>query len=771
MGEWKRIFNWKMLLVITFAMILNIGLFLYGQMSGRNFSDTIFANQEYQRLIERYEGMSTSDAYERIIKENSAISKYVNSLKPASDTQTSLKNVIQNKNQSKDENNDQSNTENKTESKSVSPNIDERCQEMVTYFQSLSESEQTQMQLDYKALIAKIKYIKQYPDSIKQIIGNAATMKKFSIFSKPGSFSYSNIIKTGKDFERVQDVTLQLGNDKATDAFVHYYYLYYIAFALMIVIIYGLFSERENGMWSIIHCAAGGRTKLALKRLFLLMTSSFIITGILYGSTLLVSFLLYGGWGDLTAPVQTVSDFDKFTYTFSKLHYIVNNFVLSGLAIFVVSIVLWMLFVLFRNRNHTLIFTGAFIGIEILLFNKIQVQSVYNALRYVNIINLFRINETYSTYNNWGFGTHVFEVLKITLIVLAVLLTISAFVAVIKFTRMKPETKLTLITKIFAAIHKSYQKIFTYFPITTKELHKLVITGRGLWVVAAVVIIAIYFSGAGIMNFTDGQMEKDKMYLEHGGKDYSYITNYVDEQNQIYNEAKQKLDEAAVKYQSGEIDMKTYIQAANNFQYNTESVRAIKEYVQKIEYLQNIKQEHGIDGYMISDRGYEEIFGQYSRQREFIIILTLVTGIMLIISESISLEYRTGMENIIRSCEKGRIWIFRRKTAACILFTIGLFMVVYGIDFWNLKHFYGMPYLQAPIMSLTFMKGCAFKVSILQWMLILLGARLLICLVTMAIAIIISKMIGKNGNRALMPLVLAGIIGVIAFLHGMGGII
>jgi len=746
MGEWKRIFNWKMLIVIASIVILNIGLFVYAQMSGRSLSDTIFASNEYEHLVERYQDMPLNDAQDRSTKEYSSVLKYVNSLNPT-ETQKALSNTTS------------------------SSQSDEGSQEMVSYFQDLNDSQKVQMQLEFKDIIAKIKYLNGYPDSIKQVIGNASSLKHFSLFSKPDSFSYNNILKTGKDFERVQNVTPGLTNDKATDAFVNYYYTYYIAFAIMILIIYGLFAERENGMWCMINSAPFGRTRLALKRLLLILTSSFVITGLLYVSTLITSFLVYGGWNDLSTSVQTLNGFAKFTQEFSKLHYLVDNFLLSWAAIFVAAIVLWMLFIFFRNRNHTLILTGAFIGVEILLFNKIQVQSVYNAFRYVNIINLFRINETYSTYNNWGFGIHVYSVLAITFAVLIILLILSGVFAVIKFAHMKPQTKQTLLGRMFATIHQAYQKLFTHFPVTIKEIHKLVITGKGIWVVAAVVIIAIYFSGTGKMNFTDGQIERDQIYLEHGGMDYSYITAYVEQQIQIYNEAKQKLEDTATQYQNGEIDLKTFSKAVSNFQDQANSMKGIQEYSSKIEYLASIKQNYEIDGYMISDRGYEEIFGQYSNQREIILLLTIVTAIMMIISECISMEYRTGMENIVRSCERGRKWIFKKKVAACAIFTILLFGIVYGIDIWNLYHIYGMPYLKAPLMSLTFMEGCAFRVSIFGWMLIRLGARLLICLITMALAIIVSRMIGKKGNRALMLLALAGMIAVIAILHGIGGII
>lgn len=741
MWEWKRIFNWKIFLIIFLASMVNIGIFLYGQMSGRSLADTIFSGQENQHLVERYSNMDLNEAINRLTTENAAI-----------------------RNDIRIQNNDQTANLDKYAD-------DAGCQEMINYYRGLSDTQKNQINLEIKSLKSKLEYLIGYHNGISQIITNAANLKKFSIFSKPDSFSYNNIIKTANDFKSVQDLSLSLVNNKAIESFLNYYNMYYIAFGLMLVIIYGLFSERENGMWSMVHSSSNGRTRLTFKRLILLMLSSAGITALLYFTTLFTSLLLYGGWKDLIAPIQSIEKYYKFTYLMSIRHYIFNNFVISWFAIFTVCVVLWMLFVLFRNRNHALIFTGVFVGTEVLLFNKIEVQSVYNALKYINIINLFQMNEIYGTYNNWGFKTHVYSVLQITFTVLLLSLIIAGIIAILRASLMKPSSRQTLIAKFVSMINQQYQKVFTRLPITIKEVHKLIITGKGIWVVAAVLIIALYFTSSGKMSFTDSQVEYDKMYLEHGGKDYTYIQNYVDKQNQKYDDAKQKLNETAIRYENGEVDLKTYANAVSNVQMAATYMKSIEEFSEKINYLENIQQNYGIEGFLISDRGYEEIFGQYGNQRELILLLSLVIGIMIIISETISMEHRTGMEIIVRSCEKGRQWIFFRKIIACMLFTTILFILVYGIDFWNLYHIYGMPYLNAPVMSLTFMEGCKFHVSILTWIVIRLAARLLICIIITAIAILISKVIGKKGNRAVMPLILICMIGAIILLRGLGGIL
>jgi len=181
-----------------------------------------------------------------------------------------------------------------------------------------------------------------------------------------------------------------------------------------------------------------------------------------------------------------------------------------------------------------------------------------------------------------------------------------------------------------------------------------------------------------------------------------------------------------------------------------------------------MEEEYGITGYLISDRGYESIFGKYGESRELILLIVLVAATMLIISESSLLETRTGMNSILRSSAKGRAWLVVRKVIASVVMTTLLFVLVYGIDYIQLAGYYGMPYLDAPIMSLTFMEGCKFNVTIGGWILLRLLVRYIVAIATMTVAILSSKLIGKKGNRAFTILILVGIIVVVVLIDRMG---
>lgn len=68
----------------------------------------------------------------------------------------------------------------------------------------------------------------------------------------------------------------------------------------------------------------------------------------------------------------------------------------------------------------------------------------------------------------------------------------------------------------------------------------------------------------------------------------------------------------------------------------------------------------------------------------------------------------------------------------------GLFVVVYAIDYGLLFAHFGAPYLNAPVVSLSFMKNAFFNVSIGGFIVIRLVLALVYCYAVLAIALAVS---------------------------------
>lgn len=704
MSELKRLLNKKFLIVLLVMIVANMCLFVYQQLEGKSFTEIVDENSYRQQCIKKYSQYEPANAKELLIKDN----------------------------------------------------------------QALSEAEKDKYRLVTKEIRIQLTYLSGFESELSQIQANAERMQKFSIFANKESFSYNNIIKTAKDFKRLEGIELKLTNDKAVAEFTGYYYTFYIAMGLMLLVIYSLFSERENGMWDMVHTSAGGRARIGIVRGLVLLLISMLVTAGLYFTTLVVSLCMYGGVSDLLTPIQTISEYGHFTYIISKLEYVFVNFLFSWLAVYALSMVLWMLFTICRKRNHALVIAGVFFGAEALLYNKISVQSAYALLKQINVTRLFSINEILGSYENRGWGTFVVAVSVITLVVLLVMTIASYAVAVIATVKMRPEQKKTIFARIADKLWMGYQKIFAPMPVMFKEFHKLLVTAKGFAVMVAMLIIAVYFASNGKTEFSDSMKERDEIYLTKGGSDYSQIQTLVDDLYAEYDEATAYAMEMSEKYKAGEIDMNALYSASSNMEYCDRKLKAVEEFVTKMDYLDRIEEEYGVKGYLISDRGYESIFGKYGQMRELILLIVLVVAVMLIISEVSLLESRTGMESMLHSSVKGRQWLTVRKVVASVGMATLLFVVVYGIDYIQMMSYYGMPYPDAPIMSLTFMEGCKFDVTIAGWIVLRLLVRYIVVLGATAMALASSKLIGKKGNRAVTIILLIIAIVLVVALERSG---
>ena len=165
-----------------------------------------------------------------------------------------------------------------------------------------------------KENVAHETYIKNYHEEVNAIIDNADKLKKYSIFNKAGSFSYANILQTARDFERVKNVILPEDEYKGVQAYTTYYYQYFFTMLVMMFVIYDMFAQRDNGMWSITYSCANGRIMYAIKQTGVIVVTGAFTHTLIYWSTFIAAMLQRGGVRDLVNPVQTIETFDKFTY-------------------------------------------------------------------------------------------------------------------------------------------------------------------------------------------------------------------------------------------------------------------------------------------------------------------------------------------------------------------------------------------------------------------------------------------------------------------------
>ena len=306
MNEFRRLINRKVVIGFIALLIINVSLYVYQQTKGAGIKELRFETAQRQWCVDYYGNYDIEVAINAVDSDIKRILSYRKADKQGTVAESEV----------------QAGAET----------------EVLGKYKALSESEQLLFLTVLRDIESQLEYIKKYPEDMKQIQTNAQQLMTFSIFSDKNSFTYNNIVKTGKDFEKVADVSLYLVNNKAAGSFVNYYYTFYFALIMMVFIIYGLSGERDNGMWGIVHSAGSGRLRLALHRLFIIAGSGVVIKAGLYFTTFAAALLLYGGAGALNAPVQSIQAFERFAMPMSQIGFVLYYYVYSALAVVVLSV-------------------------------------------------------------------------------------------------------------------------------------------------------------------------------------------------------------------------------------------------------------------------------------------------------------------------------------------------------------------------------------------------------------------------------------------------
>lgn len=701
MQEFKRIFNRKFIVILVIVSIANIFIYGYKQVTGSGYIDFNKFRNEYNSYITMYSSKDYLGDSENIINE-----------------------------------------------------LREKRNE-----EDISEDERRVL----SRVIKKITYISQYKDYVSGILVNAERMDKFSLFSSSDSLANKEIKKAAQDYRRIENVNVKLSNTQGVEAFVQYNILYYIALGLMIIVIYRIFSNRDNGMWQLERLTKKGRAYLNAERILSIIITSFIILLMLFVTNITASCIIYGGCNP-GIPVQSIESFADVTFNISIFTYLIVLFLVSWLGISMLSFIMWMLFSIFSNRNVAMIIIALLIGIEYFLYKNNTDITLLRYFKKINIMQIFYLNGITGSYSNLRIAgriiPEVYVFIAVMLLVVIAALVTGYIVAINKY----PQKKKTIIGRALDYIYEKFQKIFASFPMVLKEIHKLIFTSGGLVLIIAMLVLSVYFIRESKYEYSDSKKKLDEMYLTMGGEHYEGITEEIEALNKELKEATIKLKETGELYNEGKAELSEVMAASAQVEYCSGRNSEFTEMKNKIIYLEEIKEEKNINGWMISDRGYEQIIGDESEARELILLLILVIGIYLVVNEAIMLEYNSGMKAVTGYTVKGRKWLGIRKIVGGLVITIIMFVVVYAIDFTFLYKSYGMPYLNAPVQSLTFMRDCGLRVTIRSWMIIQTIKRLMAVIAVMFVSYTMSGISAKLKNRAVSSVALVGIVIIIVIM-------
>lgn len=571
-------------------------------------------------------------------------------------------------------------------------------------------------------------YINSYYEHVDNVVGNADNLLGFTIFQTSQSNSYADIIKTKEDYERFLDIDIKVCSEMAMNAITEYDYVFYLCGFIMIIIVYAMLEERDNRMWNLTYTAKKGRFGIGAKRCAILVVSAFCVLFVNIASVVIMAFATHRDYESLLNPIQALKKYADCTYMLNSVQYIMASILIGWIALVFFSFLVMMIFIIMRNRKNALLMIGIITGLEFLLYKGIDSKSIYHLFKEINIINMIDVHAMLQTYNNIQLFGYIYSYVEFILICMVIVIIACMIISVLARGLMRPEGRKGIFDKFYEAVYRLYQRLFARSSVIFKEFHKLVFSGKSVYVILTVIVLSAYFINTGFYEYSDYNKRKEKLYAEHGGEDYSYILDEIDKTDASVQEAVDKYQAVLEKFNAKEADLSEVMSAYNEVNYQRSSREYYNEYTEKMEYLNELKDTKNIQGFLMSDRGYEQLIGKQGNRRELVLLAIFVAGIVIINSQNRKMEIKTGMRSIVRASVRGRTWISVRRAIADAVLILILYLYIYGLEFVVFIKRIGieLSYINAPVQSLTFMEDYALRISIAQYITIKLIINLAI---------------------------------------------
>jgi len=553
-----------------------------------------------------------------------------------------------------------------------------------------------------QTILEQVNALRAYPDYVNQIEVQAQSMRRYSIFNDPNSFTYRNIMKTPQDFERVKGVPLQLSLDYGVVTATHYRLTDMMLLTILILLGLFLFNiEREQGQLLLFRTMKYGRARLIIAKLLMLTGSALVIALIFYGSIILLASQLYG-IGDGSRYIQSMDAF-KFANLPLTVHEYIIAFLVGKMVVSVVlALLIALLIILFQHPGKSLLVLAVVMASSYLAYTFIHPASYLNLFKYINLVAFFDIAHLITNYVNLNLFGYPFTNLWVSVVVIGMLVVVLFAGSGIALDRSFGKQRIggfqwlnrvgQLMMRVLAPLHQSRS-------IWWQETLKQMGTAKG-WLIVLVALLI-------------GWQDIHKAHLIMDNDQY-YYNNYMEQVSGVLTADKAAyIEQEMVRRNGAWSDLQTLelprqgsddsnsddtLQTQEDANQLSRSNNAFDKLYKQYQFVQATEQTRGITAYMINQYAADYLFQNENRDTVNTMIVVFLLTLML--SSSYTLDTRNHMLALLKTTRCGRWRLFVTTWLHGLAIITFLLVVVYAVQYVNVARLYPALDWQAPIQNL-----------------------------------------------------------------------
>lgn len=644
------------LVVFALCFVINIFLVYYLQDTKEN-ADFITYSDEYNRLVNIYGSMAILEAEEKINSELKAFQIF---------------NEMQSFAYAETDDEMQVCEDSLLSYKKEFPKEYKKAEEM-----NESGSNDTRKYVFLYNILSQIQYIKSYPDFIGEMKMRADYQSSVSVFGDADSFSYKNLYKTADDFAHLKNVELVIGNDKAVVETSHNIITDIFIIGIVFLVCVYLFSfERDKGLLCLVKSSKFGRLKTITSKLIVLFILSFFIVTIFSASNYIEHSAIYG-WDNLSRNIQSIQSFRNCIFDITIGKFLLIFIIVKAVGVMVIAEIFAFVFSAFKSSGIMYIVSICIVLAEFLLYNFISPDSIFNYFKYINIFYILDIRKYIGEYLNLNIFSNPVNAFYLVLIIMIAVIFIASVLTSLIFSKRNIVSKNGIFTKVLEKIKRKFLKINGSTSVFLSEIYKFLVVNKMVVFLIILIAYGIYNSNGTVRySYINPSDAEYKLYMEQlEGDITSDKVDFINNEQEYFDQLNERIDEINSDETISDNAKLALSNSINNI---------IKT---KGEAFERVKAQYERNKDLREPRFIDEIIYDVfvsSDIREWRNLIFFITSLIICLQVVFTIEYKTGMINLIRATKKGKLNLAVKKiivSFVCMLIVFAALYLPYYIRF------------------------------------------------------------------------------------------
>lgn len=505
-------------------------------------------------------------------------------------------------------------------------------------------------------------YLASYPEFIT---GMEDRIGQMSVFADEGSYTYRNMLKTNRDFEKFSDVTLKADNCFGIRAFARSQTgILFVLVFLAVLTYYVIFYERDKNLLLLVKGTRRGRVPTAASKAAVVILTAGIYTVVQESLAVLLIGFLYG-YGDTGRLIQSVSEFRNCTYMMTVGEALAVIILIRAVTAMLSACIFFCVAMSVKNEMAAAFFSAEIFGAFFLARQMLSVSGRLDWLVCVNPFYCWDMKSMLGEYHNLNLaGQPVGKDICMILVAVVIVLILPAAGVLVysKTCQIRPDSRLEW------AVQKLRQRLgFLNCRISLLyyEFYKMLIQQKKIILLALLVIIGVRESAAvfGTQYYSSAEAVSYHYYMnQYQGRITDQILDQISEEEAYLNSIAEELT-ALEEDPSGE----NYVRKSV---LEVELQRKEQGFQRVLMQLEALEQKGGDlhDKYLVDELAYNDLWND----TEGDVTRWMVGAVLLVffISGIYTMDEKRKMTGLLRSARLGREKLERSRCICAVLCTL-----------------------------------------------------------------------------------------------------